>query len=187
MTDSPSDHLKQKSERQQRTIELLTDRIRMLEEENHSLVIKLKELGVEVRESSRTSSELPAPLPEPLDRESEDFTRLGEPERRLAEELLDGQSVYLLERSDTGLDVGHWMNKGLVWVAAEADELVLFAAGSRPFQEKIPFSHLYRSLYNHVTGDLVLAPAEGAKLTRIRIAPATAYQFLAQIFRKQND
>ena len=177
--------MQEKLAQQDRTIELLGSRIRLLEEENHAFATKLADSGIKVRESSRTILELPPPVTEEIDESSEGFRFLADPERRLAAELLSGDAVYVLEKSESLVDVGHWFGKGVVWVAATAADLVLFAAGKRPYMEQAAYSMLYRSLYNHVTGNLVLAPVEGLRLAKIKVAPRAAYQLLAQIYQKE--
>jgi hypothetical protein len=172
---------------QKRTIDLLTDRIRMLEEENHSFAAQLKEKGVDVRESSNASLELPPPLTDPLEKDGEEFQHLSRSEHKVAEEALGDRPVYFLSKSDTTVDVGHWLNEGIAWVAATENEVVLFAAGRRPFIEEIPFTRLYKSLYNHITGEVVFSPAEAESMTRIRLSPAHGFQLLAQIYQENSD
>ncbi|MDA0838593.1 MAG: hypothetical protein O3B01_10535 [Planctomycetota bacterium] len=172
---------------QKRTIELLTDRIRMLEEENHSFASQLKEKGVDVRESSSASLELPPPVTSPLEQDGKEFQLLSRSEHKVAEEALGDRPVYFLSKSDTTVDVGHWLSEGIVWAAATKNEVVLFAAGRRPFIEEIPFSHLYKSLYNHITGEVVFAPAEAESMTRIRLSPVHGFQLLAQIYQEKLD
>ncbi|MDP6117069.1 MAG: hypothetical protein QF437_21650 [Planctomycetota bacterium] len=172
---------------QKRTIDLLTDRIRMLEEENHSFASQLKDKGVDVRESSRASLELPPPFTTPLKKNGEEFQHLSRSEHRAAEEALGDRPVFFLSKCDTTVDVGHWLSGGVVWAAATESEVVLFSAGRRPFIEEIPFTHLYKSLYNHITGEVIFAPAEAESLTRIRLSPVHGYQLLAQIYQENLD
>ena len=75
-----------------------------------------------------------------------------------------------------------WFHKGRILVLAMADEIALFAAGKRPFIAKINFAHLRESLYNHVTGEVILAPVKGIAMTTIKLSPAGGYQLLAQIY-----
>jgi hypothetical protein len=79
------------------------------------------------------------------------------------------------------------VSAGIVWSAATTKEVVLFAAGRRPFIEEIPFTHLYKSLYNHITGEVVFAPAEAESMTRIRLSPSHGFQLLAQIYQENSD
>ncbi len=177
--------MQEKLTEQGRTIQLLGSRIRLLEEENHTFASQLADCGIKVRESSRTVLELPPPVTEEIDENSASFRFLADPERRLAAELLGGDAVYVLEKSESVVDVGHWLGAGVVWVAATAADLVMFAAGKQPYMEQAAYPMLYRSLYNHVTGELVLAPVEGLRLSKIKLAPRAAYQLLAQIYQKE--
>jgi hypothetical protein len=71
-------------------------------------------------------------------------------------------------------------------VALERD-LLLLAAGKHPLVERIPYGHIRRSLYNHVTGELVLAPAHNLRVERVALPPAAGYQILAQIYAETED
>lgn len=169
-----------------RTVDLLRDRIRMLEDENHALATKLKEHGIEVHESSKTKLELPAPATHPLENPA-DGHGMEEPERELFDELCRDDNVYLLLRSETKVDVGQWLGNGAVWAVAGETELTLMAGGKKPFCEKLPYSHLYKSLYNNVTGEVVLSPAEEARVGGVKLSPVEGYQLLAQIYRSAPD
>ncbi len=172
--------------RLQRSVALLRARVRMLEDENHALVRLLHERGVTVHESSRLRLELPAAVTTPLD-PSAAAGRLAPAERALLAELCGSAPVFVLVKSHTHVDVGHWFSNGLIWLAAGAAELALFAAGKHPHAEKVPYEELYLSLYNHVTGELVLAPAPEVAQRHLKLAPADAYQVLAQIYQGAGD
>jgi hypothetical protein len=60
-------------------------------------------------------------------------------------------------------------------------ELVLFAAGKRPFVERVPFAQLGESFYNHVTGEVALAPAEGARVRKLRMSPVDGRALLKEL------
>jgi hypothetical protein len=83
--------------------------------------------------------------------------------------------------------VGHWFSKGRIWACALAGELAMFAYGRRPYLERVPFRLLQQSLYNHVTGEVVLAPARDVRVDSLRVTPAEGYQFLAQIYKETSD
>ncbi|KKL83083.1 hypothetical protein LCGC14_1978320 [marine sediment metagenome] len=109
--------------------------------------------------------------------------------------LLGGEDVYLILRSATRVDVGSWLGGSRVCVAAVADGLLLFATARGPlawlpeklavkaegFVERIPLAALTASSYNHVTGELLLAPVAGGRAGRLKLPPLDAYQLLAQI------
>jgi hypothetical protein len=128
--------------------------------------------------------ELPPPVTQPLDRESEVFGRLRKAARRLAKEVIGDGDVFVLLKTRTRVDVGGWLGRRRVWAAALADSLALFAPGRRPCSERIPFALLRGSTYNHVTGELALALPEGAHVRSLRVGPLDGYQLIAQ-FRSE--
>ena len=85
---------------------------------------------------------------------------------------------------DTYVDVGRWWRKGRVWVDCTPSNLVLIATGVRPYLEAVPFDQLQDSVYNPVTGEMVLAPAEGVRVQRLRMDPVAAQALLQQITGK---
>ena len=151
--------------------------------------------------ATAATCELPPPRTAPLGRDSPAFARLGARQRALAEELLGDEDAFGLVRTRTRADVGSWLGRSRLCACALADRLLLFAparsglgalvrlarlAGrvrppGRPCVETIPFEQLHESTYNQVTGELVLAPAEGAGLRRLKMAPLEGCQLLAQI------
>ncbi len=95
--------------------------------------------------------------------------------------------VYFAARTGTRVDVGRWFVRRRLCVLAEADGLSLVAAGPRPVFQWIAYSALNKSLYNHATGCVVLAPVEGAVAASLRMPLRGAEQLLAQIHRKGLD
>jgi hypothetical protein len=133
------------------------------------------------------SPELPPAREEPLARTGGAFSRMGYRERFLAEQLLASEEVFVIARTGTKIDVGSWLLRGRVWVFALADSLAIVAcgpAGLRVHAEKIPYEELRGSQYNHVTGELALAPVKGLPFRGLRIDPVTGCQILAQIHRE---
>ncbi len=172
-----------KIERLQRTAELLQDRIALLEQENTAYAGMLKERGVDVHASSQIALELPPALTRPLDTASSEIFRLLAPAgRKLLAEISGMEGVMMLVKSDTRVDTGGWFRRGEIWVCALPRELALFAAGRKPFLQKTPYEHLRESIYNHVTGEVVLAPARGLKQHVFQVPPVEGYQLLAQIY-----
>jgi len=111
---------------------------------------------------------------------SEDKTRV-----RLLESLMEAadgerrvEQVSRVVRTQTRVDVGSWLSKRPVWVCVLEEEILLVARGRRPYVERLPFRELKDSLYNHVTGELVLGPAKGVKVTCLRLPPLDAVQLL---------
>ncbi len=144
----------------------------------------LKERGVEVQPSSKITLELPPVIHEPLDRNSEMLALMTPSEGKLLEDMCVNESVLVLFKSDSFVDTGSWFRRSRVWVAATAKELVLLAFGQKPFFQKTTFQVLRESLYNHVTGELVLAPAGELTLNSVKILPLEGYQLLAQIYEQ---
>jgi hypothetical protein len=101
--------------------------------------------------------------------------------RRLLDDLARGDPVSDLVRSGTRVDVGSWLGRARVWTGCVPDALLLLAAGPRPYAQRIPLSDLGESRYNHVTGELVLAPAEGADIRALKIPPLEALRVLDAI------
>ncbi len=165
-----------------RRIELLENRVRLLTEENALLGEMLRERGVDMHPLSETSEELPAVLETPIERSGEIWDELMEEGKKLLEEASGGADIFMLVRTGARIDTGNWLANGTVWVIVMKDALGLFAAGAKPYVEHVPFRFLRDSLYNHVTGELVLAPAHGAKVRFLKMSPADGYQMLAQIY-----
>jgi hypothetical protein len=147
-------------------------------------------------------AELPPPLREPLAWPPED---LAPATRELVDGLLQADDpIVLALPTQTLVDVGHWFNSGQLWVGCTREALLLWALGKRPYRERILFSELRESLYNHVTGELMLAPggvgspeeARGLKgvqagvkaLARhLRLDPWDGMQILAQIYATEAE
>ena len=123
---------------------------------------------------------LPPANTTPLDRRA-CCVQLGRPRGRLLESLVGDQAVYYVRRTRTKIDVGAWFRKGRVCLCLLAGEAVIFARGKRPFVERISLERLRESRYNHVTGEMDLAPAAGAEVTGLRVTPLEGLQILAQI------
>jgi hypothetical protein len=132
---------------------------------------------------------LPTVIDLPLSRE-EIEGMLKEHELAFLDKLAGSADVFYLAKSSTKYDTGGWFGKREIWVAALQAELILFATGSVPFSDRIPFATLDNSIYNHVTGALVLAPGHDMKITGLALEPLAGYQLLAQIYNlkgAQND
>jgi len=72
-----------------------------------------------------------------------------------------------------------------VWVYVLDGYLLLMARGRRPLIENVPFDQLRDSLYNHVMGEVVLGPAQGVKVTRLRMSPLEARKLLRFVVRER--
>ncbi|MCH7725045.1 MAG: hypothetical protein IH991_00990 [Planctomycetes bacterium] len=98
-----------------------------------------------------------------------------------------GDGVYFCVKTQTKVDVGRWMRKSRVWAIGLTDHLALVARGRDGLAERIPYEQLRESVYNHVTGTLVLAPHELPTVKSLKLNPVDAHQLLAQIYFEEND
>ena len=142
--------------------------------------------------------ELPPPRLEPLTQGSRALAELPGRVAGVAAEALGDEDVFVVVRTSTRVDVGSWLGRSRVWLLALAEQFVLLAlprnplarwpnlarrlgVSTRPYVERIALSRLRGTTYNHVTGELVLAPANAARLRRLKVTPRDGYQLLAQI------
>ena len=109
--------------------------------------------------------------------------RLGGAHRRLLDRTIGDAAVRCLLKSGTKIDVGAWFFKRRVWTCLTDREMLLFAAGKRPYLERIPLEQLGQSEYNHVTGQLVLAPVQSQRVGGLKLPPLAALQVLSHICR----
>ena len=131
--------------------------------------------------------ELPPARIEPLDTRRSVYPRMGYRERFLAEQLIGSEDVFVAARTGTKIDVGSWLLRGRVWLFAVRGGLVVVACGlcgRNVRAERIPFEQLRESRYNHVTGELALAPVKGLPFRGLKLDPIDGYQILAQIHRE---
>jgi len=100
--------------------------------------------------------------------------------------LVGDAPVFHIARTGTKIDVGSWFFKRRVCTCLLESEMLLFAPGKRPYVERIPLGQLKESKYNHVTGEVMLAPAESEKIRGLRMRPLAGLQLLAHIYRGEN-
>lgn len=181
---SHDENTKRAVEHLQRKAALLQDQVTLLDKENHALAARLRDHGVEVHRRSAIHVQLPAVLQSPDGGLEAELALMTRRERRLLDELRAEEPVLYAELSESRADVGHWLWQSRVWAAATRRHLLVFASGRRPLLQRIEFRHLQESLYNHVTGELVLAPDHEFRLARVAMAPVEGYQFLAQIYQE---
>ncbi len=91
--------------------------------------------------------------------------------QRLAAEVGAGQPVFAFVETRTRVDTGAWGWRGRLSVCLLPDELLLLAPGRRPYVERVGRSELAASLYNAVTGELVLAPASRVRQRTVCVSP----------------
>jgi hypothetical protein len=128
---------------------------------------------------------LPPALTEPLPAADAIIAKMPRGSAALARQLIAGRDVFLIVRTGTKVDVGSWLFRGRIWLAVLDDGLAAVASapgGARPLAEIVPFHGLRRSRYNHVTGQLVLAPTGLAGTKGLAMSPIEGCQVLAQIY-----
>jgi len=114
-------------------------------------------------------------------------TGLTQAEQRLLDEMAAGQPVGGLVRTGTTVDVGEWFRRGHVVGICLRGEWVMLASGLRPFREKIETRLLAASSYNPIIGELVLEPAPGLKLRKLKMAPREAGRVLKLILNVSEE
>ena len=129
---------------------------------------------------------LPHVSMEPLDNASR-LDRLGSARGEFLQSMIGDAPVFHVERTRTRVDVGQWFGKVAVWISILENEMILFAVGRRPFAERIAFDELSESQYNHVTGEVVLAPNEASAIKSLKLPPLAALDVLAYLFRGENQ
>lgn len=176
-----------RAEQMSRTIASLEQRVAMLEEENARFARMLREQGQAPRPASQVAGELPAPLDRALPENDPVLAAMRPEAKALFNEVASGAPCFMLLSSQTKIDTGHWFRRSRVYAAVFANHIGLFAWGKRSWVESVSFRHLRQSLYNHVTGEVVFAPAHGLRVDRLRLAPLDGVQLLAQIYASKEE
>lgn len=102
-------------------------------------------------------------------------------DERFLSAVTAGREVWIKGISETRLDTGGWFRGARLAFALEPGGLRLFARGRKPFTADLPFRAIADSRYNHVTGELMLAPGEELPVKRLRLPPRTAEEMLGRI------
>ena len=89
-------------------------------------------------------------------------------------ELGEDTKIRVTLRSHTKVDTGGWFCDRPVWVSLTSDEILLTAAGKRPFFERILIQNCGESHYNAATGELVISPAESLMCKQLAFHPDEA-------------
>ncbi len=127
---------------------------------------------------------LPPPLTAPEASPEELLARLPAALRAPVEPYARSGDALRVVKTCSRIDTGLWRGPARVWAVCLRRSLLLLASGRRPYVEDVPFAELRESLYNHVTGELDLAPAEPTAAT-LKVAPADGYRMLAQIYAEE--
>ncbi len=161
----------------------LEDQVRLLDHENEDLIQQLKDAGLHARHPVLHADRLP-PVMTRSDGAGVEAARarMSAAERRLFAELCGDREVMIVLQTETRTPVGWWLIERRVWLVVTREEVVAFAAGRKPLAQRVAFPHLYGSLYNAVTGRLVLAPDRGYRVGQFNVPPLEGCQVLAQIY-----
>jgi len=119
----------------------------------------------------------------PVEQETPVLEPLSRSGRALMHRACGDREVQRLFATGTRVDTGTWFRGARVWVGVLPDGLALIADGPRPLVQHIAAPDLHGSLYNHVTGELILAPAAGAAVRALRIDPLSAQWICARVLR----
>lgn len=109
------------------------------------------------------------------------YPPLTRKERNILERQVAAGDLLWIFRTRTRTDVGMWFHRARIWACFVPGKLVLFAGGSRPYVDEVPATALRESRYNHVTGQLILAPEAGARRVRLRMPPLESHELLAWV------
>jgi len=108
------------------------------------------------------------------------FGGLNARESAVLQEALGGAPVGTLWRTRTRVDVGMWFRKGRVWACPLGHELLLVAEGERPWTQRIAYSQIRESRYNHVTAEVVFAPEEDLEVPTLRVRPLEGLELMGK-------
>ena len=107
--------------------------------------------------------------------------RMTRAEEALLAEQSAGREALVLARSRSRVDVGKWFTQGRVWIACYRGEAVAWAAGLVPFVQRMSPADVAAAAYNPLTGELVLAPAAGLQVRRLRMSPVDGGRILSWV------
>ncbi len=158
----------------------LTDALALFAPSKHPLIgdqyAHLDEQLAEAQRRREARAETPAPVGAAAGGASP-----AEPDARPGRELAE---EYAGETDPVGgPDSSEPHYDGRHWVKPDGN---LRVGPPRVYYQVAPFTDLTESTYNHVTGQLVLAPDRRLRVAKLRVEPLEAYQVLAQIYRQEN-
>ena len=90
-------------------------------------------------------------------------------------------------RSQTKVDTGGWLGDRPIWVSVTEDEILLCAAGKRPFFERVQLQDCTHSHYNPATADVVIAPSEALMCNQLAFHPGEAMALLTAIGIEESE
>lgn len=113
------------------------------------------------------------------------FGGLSDAEKELMQLQTGQEAPETVLRTRSRVDVGMWFRNGRVWACRMTDSLVLFAHGRKSWRTRIPYAALRQSRYNHVTGELVLAPRSERRVDSLRVMPLEGLGILKRIYKNE--
>ncbi len=162
-------------------IDIAEIKLNNLELEQQRLAETFAKYG-KVKKSYNFLLELPNPIKNCLPETDLPLNYMTENEKQLFQNLRGTAKIFMTLCSDTKIDTGSWLKKSHLWLACTENSLLLWAAGKKSFSIKIPYDLLKESIYNHITGELILFPAPQLKYKNIKVSPQDGFQILAQIY-----
>lgn len=110
-----------------------------------------------------------------------DQHKMSAAELSLLNAAIGDEPLELLLRSRTRADTGGWLRRSPVWLGVTDRQIVLFAAARRQYVEQMPLADARDSWYCHVTGQLVIEPADRLTFGRVNLPPTDALDVLERI------
>lgn len=101
-------------------------------------------------------------------------------EQLLATEIGDAE-VRLRICTDTRIDAGRWWRRTPVWLCLAGDDLIVLAVARRRYVERVPIADCGESIYSHGTGELLIAPIEDLRFSRLAMSPNDALTVLKEL------
>ncbi|MDX1681580.1 MAG: hypothetical protein R3336_00535 [Phycisphaeraceae bacterium] len=123
----------------------------------------------------------------PTEADSVDAAALSEPLRRRLERLAPDAIVREIIATGSRVDTGRWLGPAPVMLCVLEEGVALLADGPDPLAEYWPARTVADSIYNHATGELLLAPARGSDCPGLKLDPLAARRVLSLILFKDDQ
>lgn len=102
-------------------------------------------------------------------------------ERAIFDEAAGGDDPRFSLRTNTRIDTGSWWRRAAVWICLTDQDLVLLAAGRRPFLQQLPIAVCQGVRYCHATGELAIETEAALPLRSLAMSPTEGLQVLDAI------
>jgi hypothetical protein len=110
-----------------------------------------------------------------------DQHKMSAAELALLDAAIGDEPLELLLCTGTRADTGGWLRRSPVWLGVTGRQIVLIAAARRQHVERLPLADVRDSWYCHVTGQLVIEPADRLTFGRLNLPPTDALDVLERI------